>query len=96
MRIVDAETLAPVHTIPAIRKMADGQIPSRTLGLVDAPGNLIVFALMDTGAYFISMLSNFCSFPKPAAIMIEDGQHELIRRREVFSDLFNKDVVFTP
>jgi diaminopimelate decarboxylase len=51
-----------------------------------------ILALMDTGAYFISMLSNFCSFPKPAAVMIEDGQHELIRRRETFSDLFGRDL----
>jgi diaminopimelate decarboxylase len=52
-----------------------------------------ILALMDAGAYFISTQSNFCSFPKPAAIMIEDGRHQLIRRRESLSDLFDRDIM---
>jgi diaminopimelate decarboxylase len=54
------------------------------------PGDIL--ALMDTGAYFISMLSNFCSFPKPAAIMVKGGNHELIRNREDFWDLYSRDL----
>jgi diaminopimelate decarboxylase len=52
-----------------------------------------ILAIMDAGAYFISTQSNFCSFPKPAAVMIEDGQHQLIRKRESLSDLFDMDII---
>ncbi len=51
-----------------------------------------ILALMDAGAYFVSMLSNFCSFPKPAAVMVVDGHHELIRQRESFWDLYGRDI----
>ena len=62
VRIVDAETLAPVHTIPALKETQDDQIPSRTLGIVDAPGNLIIFSLMDTDGIWV-VDANQAGFP---------------------------------
>jgi len=62
------------------------KLPS--LGLGD------ILAIMDTGAYFTSMQSNFCSFPKSAAVLIQDGHHQLIRRKESFEDLMAKDLDF--
>ena len=62
VRIVDTEALTPVHVIPALKETQDGQIPSRTLGIVDAPGNLIIFSLMDTDGIWV-VDANQAGFP---------------------------------
>lgn len=47
-RILDAETLETVKTISAEIELSDGKkIQSRVVGLLDAPGNLLIFSLMD-------------------------------------------------
>ncbi|MBI5681639.1 MAG: protein nirF [Deltaproteobacteria bacterium] len=48
VRILDAETLETVKQIPAIREYGNGiTIESRVVGILDAPGNLLVFSLME-------------------------------------------------
>ncbi len=37
-----------------------------------------MLAIMDAGAYFTSFANNF-SYPRPAIVMVSDGEHELIR-----------------
>src|SRR5574337_9677 len=54
VRILDAETLELVKTIPAVYADAGGkELPSRVVGLVDAPGNLLVFSLMDGNSVWV-------------------------------------------
>jgi protein NirF len=54
VRILDAETLDTVARIPAERAMPDGtRKPSRVAGLVDAPGNLLLFGLMDVDGVWV-------------------------------------------
>ena len=54
VRILDADTLETVKVIPAERVMPDGtRKPSRVAGLVDAPGNLLLFGLMDLDAVWV-------------------------------------------
>jgi protein NirF len=54
VRILDAQTLETVKTIPAERVMPDGtRKPSRVAGLVDAPGNLLLFGLMDVDGIWV-------------------------------------------
>jgi protein NirF len=54
VRILDARTLDPVAVIPAERILPDGtRKPSRVAGLVDAPGNLLLFGLMDTDGVWV-------------------------------------------
>jgi diaminopimelate decarboxylase len=48
-------------------------------------GDLI--AIMDVGAYGFSMCSNYNSRPKPAEVMVKDGNYYLIREREKLEDL---------
>jgi protein NirF len=55
VRIFDADTLKPVADIPAIG--ADGE-QSKTVGLVDAPGQRFVFSLYDAGETWIVDMSN--------------------------------------
>jgi diaminopimelate decarboxylase len=48
-------------------------------------GDLIVFR--NAGAYGFSMSSNYNSRPKPAEVLIINGEAKLIREREKFEDL---------
>jgi len=51
VNVFDADTLAPVASIPAVN--ADGNA-SKVVGLVDAPGNRFVFSLYDAGEIWIA------------------------------------------
>jgi len=55
------------------------------------PGDIL--AIMDAGAYFVSMQSPFCSFATPAAVMLEEGTCNLIRMRQSFESMFPHDPV---
>ena len=45
---------------------------------------------MDTGAYFNALESSF-NFYKPAIVSINGDECEIVRRRETFSDLIERD-----
>ena len=49
------------------------------------PGDLI--ALPASGAYNVPMASNYNMIPRPAIVMVADGEARLIRRRETYEDL---------
>jgi diaminopimelate decarboxylase len=49
-----------------------------------------VLAVMDAGAYFVPNQMNF-SNPRPAAVIVDNGQHELIRNRESFDNIVELD-----
>ncbi|MBE0604359.1 MAG: hypothetical protein IH611_12145 [Deltaproteobacteria bacterium] len=51
-----------------------------------------ILAIMDTGAYFVPLQANF-SFPRAAAVMVEDGNHWLIREREEYDDIVGRDIL---
>ncbi len=52
-------------------------------------GNLL--AILDVGAYGMSMASRYNSQPLPAEVLIENGAARLIRRRESFDDLMTHE-----
>ncbi len=52
------------------------------------PGH--VLAIMDSGAYFVPFSTSF-SFPQPAIVGIDDTGVVLLRRRETFEDLVDRD-----
>jgi len=54
-----------------------------------------VVAFLDTGAYQDSSASNFNAMPRPATVLINDKQAEIIKRRETFADVFRRDTVPT-
>ena len=45
-----------------------------------------------TGAYCLAMASNYNGMPRPAVVMLRDGQARLIRRRETLDDLLLTEV----
>lgn len=51
-----------------------------------------ILAIMSTGAYGYSMASQYNRIPKPAVVMIEDGQVRTIIRRETYDDLMRYDL----
>ena len=48
-----------------------------------------ILAVLDVGAYGMSMSSNYNSRPKVAEILIDEGKAHLIRNRESFADLIH-------
>lgn len=52
-----------------------------------------LLAILNAGAYAFSMASQYNSRPRPAEVMVNKEQVDVIRRRENFSDLFNGQVV---
>ena len=54
-------------------------------------GDLI--CVFGTGAYNHSMSSNYNRIPRPAALLVFNGEPELIQKRETPSDLLKYDVL---
>jgi diaminopimelate decarboxylase len=54
-------------------------------------GDLI--AIMNAGAYAFSMSSQYNSRPRPAEVLVREGEADLVRERETFADLLNKQNV---
>ena len=52
-----------------------------------------VLAILNAGAYSFSMSSQYNSRPRPAEVLVKDGESEVVRERETFADLFNKQNV---
>ncbi len=50
-----------------------------------------LLAVPGTGAYTLAMGSNYNGVPRPAAVLIADGEAQLIRRRETVEDLLALD-----
>ena len=51
-----------------------------------------IVAVLSTGAYNYSMASNYNRIPRPAMVMVKDGQGRVIIRRESYEDLVKNDV----
>ena len=54
--------------------------------LADVNGGDLM-AVMSTGAYGFVMSSNYCSRPRVAEVMVKDGQYQVVKQRENYSDL---------
>ncbi len=54
------------------------------------PGDVI--ALPASGAYCLTMASNYNMALKPAVVAVKDGKAKLVRRRETYADLLATDV----
>jgi diaminopimelate decarboxylase len=53
------------------------------------PGDILV--ILATGAYNYSMASNYNRLPRPAAVLVHEGQASLILERETYADLVRQD-----
>ncbi len=50
-----------------------------------------ILVVMATGAYNYSMASNYNRLPRPAAVLVADGEANVILRRETYQDLLRQD-----
>jgi diaminopimelate decarboxylase len=51
-----------------------------------------VVAVPVSGAYHMSMASNYNLAPRPAVVVVADGEARLVRRRETYEDLLRADL----
>jgi len=58
------------------------------------PGDLL--AVLDAGAYGMSLASNYNARPRAAEVMVEGKSARLIRRREAIQDLLGPEQVDGP
>jgi diaminopimelate decarboxylase len=47
-----------------------------------------VLAIPGAGAYSVAMASNYNETPRPAVVLLDDGQARVIRERETFADIW--------
>ena len=82
----------PRETVTLAGKFCEsGDVLVRDIEMpVMEPGDLV--AVPSSGAYAPSMASNYNLNPRPAIVMVQDGESRLIRRRETYSDLMLQDV----
>lgn len=52
-----------------------------------------ILAVSSTGAYNYSMSSNYNRLPRPAVVLVKDGQSDVIVARETYSDLTRNDII---
>jgi diaminopimelate decarboxylase len=57
-------------------------------------GDLV--AIPGSGAYHLSMASNYNLVPRPAVVAVKDGQARLVRRRETYADLLSNELTVPP
>jgi diaminopimelate decarboxylase len=57
-----------------------------------APARGDLLAVAATGAYTLSMASNYNGVPRPAAVLVAGGEARLIRRRETLDDLLSVEL----
>jgi diaminopimelate decarboxylase len=55
------------------------------------PGDLL--AILDTGAYGMTLASNYNTRPRPAEVLVSGSTHRLVRRRETQRDLFAQEIL---
>jgi diaminopimelate decarboxylase len=82
---MDTVTLAGKHCESGDVLLRNLSLPNPQAGDV-----LVVFA---TGAYNASMSSNYNRIPRPAAVLVHDGQAELVQRREEPEELLRYDLL---
>ncbi|MEB3212541.1 MAG: diaminopimelate decarboxylase [Leptolyngbyaceae bacterium] len=83
----------PIQETPitlAGKHCESGDIVIKDVHLPESASGDIV-TVLGTGAYNYSMASNYNRIPRPAAVLVSDGDASLIIRRETYHDLIRQD-----
>ncbi|MCM8799511.1 MAG: diaminopimelate decarboxylase [Candidatus Omnitrophica bacterium] len=89
LHITDSK-LSKVDIVGPICESADFFAKDRVMPEVKEADFL---AIMGTGAYGFSMSSNYNSRPRPAEVLVKKNRVYLIREREKYNDLIDKEIV---
>ena len=79
---------SPVDVVGPVCESGDFFARDRTLPPTKA-GDLL--AILDAGAYGMSLASNYNTRPRAAEVLVDGAAHRLIRRRETHKDLFHTE-----
>ena len=84
---------APPDGIYAVsgKHCESGDVLARDVPLA-APHHGDLLAVPATGAYTLAMSSNYNGVPRPAVVLVSEGDARLIRRRETTDDLLAREV----
>jgi diaminopimelate decarboxylase len=81
--LTETVTLAGKHCESGDILIKNAQLPKTE------PGDVLV--VMATGAYNYSMASNYNRLPRPAAVLVANGEANLILQRETYQDIIRQD-----
>ncbi|MCX7595762.1 MAG: diaminopimelate decarboxylase [Fischerella sp.] len=81
--LTETVTIAGKHCESGDILIENAQLPKTQ------PGDVLV--VMATGAYNYSMASNYNRLPRPAAVVVANGEANLILQRETYQDLIRQD-----
>jgi diaminopimelate decarboxylase len=81
--LTESVTIAGKHCESGDILIKDARVPK-----IESGDILVVIA---TGAYNYSMASNYNRLPRPAAVIVANGEANLILRRETYQDLIRQD-----
>jgi len=91
--LVDQPLAASTGVVTLAGKHCEsGDVLLHDLALPDAASGDVLVVLA-TGAYNASMGSNYNRIPRPATVLVGEGQAELVQRREQPEDLLRYDVL---
>ena len=91
--LADRPTATATDTVTVAGKHCEsGDVLLKDICL-PAPASGDVLVVLATGAYNASMGSNYNRIPRPAAVLVGNGQAELVQRREQPEDLLRYDVL---
>lgn len=79
-----------VDVVGPVCESGDFLAKDRRMSAVE-PGDLL--AVMTAGAYGFVQASNYNSRGKPAEVLVEAGEYELVRKRESFQDLVRGETI---
>jgi diaminopimelate decarboxylase len=88
VRLLPGHTLEPVDVVGPICETGDFFARERKLPTTQA-GDLL--AILDAGAYGMSLASNYNTRPKAAEVLVDKKSAKLIRRRETIADLLRQE-----
>lgn len=81
--------VAPVDIVGPVCESGDFFARDRVVPATK-PGHLL--AILDVGAYGMSLTSNYNTRVRPAEVLVDGTRSRLIRRRETYRDLFGPEV----
>ena len=81
--LTETVTIAGKHCESGDILIKNAQLPKTK------PGDILI--VMATGAYNYSMSSNYNRLPRPAAVVVVNGEANLILQREAYQDLIKQD-----
>ena len=89
---VNLNSSAPKHNydiVGPVCESADFLGKDRTLSIEQND----LLAIHSAGAYAMSMSSNYNSRPRPAEVLVDGDKFHIIRQRESFENLFDKEII---